>query len=55
MFWFNLGCYHCQLGETEKGWDCVKNAVEIDPEYKKLAVSDPDLEPFWDTMKMEWP
>ena len=54
-FWFNLGCYHCQLGRIDEALDCVRLAVEIESAFKKLAVEDEDLEPLCDKIKVEWP
>lgn len=42
---FNLGCYAAQLGEHENAVTYVKQAVELDDTYLKLAAKDPDLEP----------
>lgn len=46
---YNLACYACQLGNLEEAWDWLEVAIEIsDPEeVKKIALSDPDLEPLW--------
>ena len=55
MFWFNMGCYHSLLGSQEEALSCVGMAVKLDANYKKLALSDPDLEPLWDSLAVEWP
>ena len=55
MFWFNLGCYHSLLGDMDEALKCVGTAVDFDVSYKKLALSDPDLEPLWDSMAVERP
>lgn len=49
-YWFNRGCYHCQLGELEDAKTCVKRAVELDKRFQQMALDDEDLEPLWD----EW-
>lgn len=54
-FWFNLGCYHCQLGRMDEAIECVRLAVEIDLEFKRMAVEDGDLEPMWEEIKVQWP
>jgi hypothetical protein len=55
MYWFNLGCYHCQLGRNKEALDCVGQAVEVDKVFQRLAVEDKDLEPLWDSMAVRWP
>jgi hypothetical protein len=37
---YNLGHYHCQLGELEQ-------AIKLDGEFKILTLDDSDLEPQW--------
>lgn len=54
MFWFNLACYHCQLGDLEKARECLGQAVGHDGSYRKMALTDPDLEPLWDSLKAMW-
>lgn len=44
-YWFNLGCYHCQLGRKKEAKDCVARAIAMDRNYRKLAVEDDDLIP----------
>jgi tetratricopeptide (TPR) repeat protein len=44
-YWFNLGCYHCQLGRQKASKECVKRAIEMDRNYRKLADEDDDLIP----------
>jgi tetratricopeptide (TPR) repeat protein len=29
-YWFNVGCYHCQIGELTEAKRCVKKAVSLD-------------------------
>jgi len=42
---FNLGCYACQRGDLEAGRARVDRAIALDPKFKALAATDPDLEP----------
>lgn len=47
MTQFNLGCYACQLGDTDQSKERVRKAIELDAKFKMLALDDPDLEPLW--------
>ncbi len=49
---FNLGCYACQLGDIEQAKERVRNAVELDAQFKLLALDDADLEPLWESFKV---
>lgn len=49
-YWFNRGCYHCQLGEMEDAKQCVRQAVELDKGFQQMALDDPDLEPLWEAL-----
>lgn len=51
MINFNLGCYAAQLGNDKQAMLFVRNAVKIDPSYRKIAESDPDLDPIRDQVK----
>lgn len=44
-FWFNLGCYHCQLGRLDEAQNCVEQAIGLDNKYRRLAEKDEDLDP----------
>jgi tetratricopeptide (TPR) repeat protein len=44
---FNLGCYSCLLGDIEEAKRRVERATELDPQFKLLALDDPDLEAMW--------
>jgi len=48
-YWFNLGCYHCQLGWLEDARDCVERAIGLDEKYRRLAEEDEDLVPLRDS------
>jgi tetratricopeptide (TPR) repeat protein len=45
---YNLGCYHCQLGDLESAKERVGDAIKLDPQWKIHALNDPDLEPLWE-------
>lgn len=55
FWWFNMACYHSQLGRIEQARDCLKHAVEADERLRDLVFEDEDLEPLWDSLAMEWP
>lgn len=42
---YNLACYACQMGELAESRIWLKRAIEVSDEYRKMAESDPDLEP----------
>jgi Tfp pilus assembly protein PilF len=44
---FNLGCYHCQLGEFAKAKERVRKAIKLDAKFRLLGLDDVDLEPLW--------
>jgi len=48
MYYFNLGCYECQLGNLDeaKGW--LQRAFSLDAKYRKISLTDADLEPLRD-------
>jgi predicted Zn-dependent protease len=45
MIQFNLGCYACQRGDLGEARLRVDRAVELDPAFRALIKTDPDLEP----------
>jgi tetratricopeptide (TPR) repeat protein len=47
---YNRACYYCQLGEMEKAKRYLKEAFEIDLNWRKAALADEDLRPFWDSL-----
>ena len=42
---FNLGCYACQRGDLIGARLRVGRAIELDPKFREIAASDPDLAP----------
>ena len=47
---YNLACYYCQLGEIENAKRYLRQAFEIDPNWRKAALEDEDLKPLWDSL-----
>lgn len=45
MLHYNLACYRCQLGDVAGARERLKRACGMDPEFRKMALEDPDLEP----------
>lgn len=51
---YNLACYSCQLGRMGEAKSWMITALLISDrreEIKRMALSDPDLEPLWDEIK----
>lgn len=44
---YNLGCYHCLLGEMDKARERVRRACRMNADFKKAALDDPDLKAIW--------
>lgn len=42
---YNLACYDCQLGKLDSALQFLARAMEIAPECRAMAFSDPDLAP----------
>ena len=42
---FNLGCYACQRGDLLEARRRVDRAIVMDPAFRSLAATDPDLAP----------
>lgn len=55
LFHFNLACYECQLGNLDGAKERLKRAFVLNRSYRALALDDEDLEPLWETMRVEWP
>lgn len=45
---FNLGCYGAQLGLLDEAEAYVREAIKLDPSFRKLAQQDDDLKPLRD-------
>jgi len=48
---YNLACHYCQVGEMETAKRYLKNAFEIDLNWRKAALEDDDLKPLWDSLQ----
>lgn len=50
---YNLACYECQLGNLEQARRWLGRAEEMKGKsnFKKMALTDPDLQPLWDYIK----
>ena len=44
---YNLGRYHCLLGDMDEARERVRKACRIDADFKKAALDDPDLAAIW--------
>jgi hypothetical protein len=44
---YNLGCYHCLLGEMDAARERVRRACRVNADFKKAALDDPDLKAIW--------
>lgn len=44
VYHYNIACYRTVLGELDEARASLAKAIEIDPEFRHSAKSDPDLE-----------
>lgn len=42
IIWFNLGCYHCLLGDLDAARACLERACRLDRDLHDDAKTDPD-------------
>jgi predicted Zn-dependent protease len=47
IFYYNLACYECQLGQIQAAWLLLERAVQLDASFQHLAKTDRDLAPLW--------
>ena len=47
---YNLACYYCQSGDLESAKKYLKQAFEIDPNWRLQALEDEDLQPLRDSL-----
>jgi tetratricopeptide (TPR) repeat protein len=52
---FNLACYSSLQGNFDLVADLLEKASELDPDFEKLALEDPDLEPYWRSLGLQTP
>ena len=50
---YNLACYACQLGDLDqaRGWLAKAMRIRGKEDIKKVALSDPDLQPMWEAIR----
>jgi tetratricopeptide (TPR) repeat protein len=50
---YNLACYACQLGNCAEARQWLDKAIKIGgaEDIKRMALSDPDLQPMWEEIK----
>ena len=44
---FQIGCYHCRLGEIDPAEKYVRAAIALDPRWNRIALSDEDVRELW--------
>jgi predicted Zn-dependent protease len=44
---YNLACYACQQKRVDEAKERLAKAIELDPQYRVLALEDEDLEGVW--------
>src|SRR5262245_4554531 len=47
---YNLACYCCQLEDIENAKNYLKEAFELDLNWRRAALEDEDLKPLWDSL-----
>jgi hypothetical protein len=47
---YNLACYFCQTGDINTAKDYLKEAFEIDLNWRMAALEDEDLKPLWESL-----
>lgn len=45
VFFYNLACYECQLGNLDGARTLLEKSFEMDKKYREFARTDPDLAP----------
>jgi tetratricopeptide (TPR) repeat protein len=45
LYYYNLGCYHTQLGDLDKALGLLQRSFELDDGLRRAARRDPDLQP----------
>jgi predicted Zn-dependent protease len=48
IFYYNLACYECQMGQVQAAWLLLERAVQLDTTFQQIAKTDRDLAPLWD-------
>ena len=47
---YNLACYFCQTGEIKTAKNYLKEAFELDLNWRFAALGDEDLKPLWESL-----
>lgn len=47
---YNLACYFCQTGEIQNAKNYLKEAIEIDLNWRLAALEDEDLKLLWESL-----
>jgi tetratricopeptide (TPR) repeat protein len=50
---FQIGCYHCRLGETEPAEKYVRAAIALDQRWSRIALADDDVRELWPRLASE--
>jgi hypothetical protein len=45
VFFYNLACYECALGEIQPAREHLERSFALDEKYREFAEADPDLAP----------
>lgn len=51
VFYYNLACYECRLGELDYAGELLEQAMSMDPKFKTMWPNDPDLAPLRDKLR----
>lgn len=49
---YNLGCYLCLLGDHRKALARLKQAFQLEPDFKAESLQDKDLTPLWPEIRV---
>lgn len=47
---FQIGCYHCRLGQISPAEAYVRAAIALDPRWGRIALGDEDVRELWDRL-----
>jgi tetratricopeptide (TPR) repeat protein len=47
LFYYNLACYECQLGNLDEAKKRLKQVFELEPGYRMKALEGEDLQVIW--------
>lgn len=52
IFYYNLACYHCLLGDLNPARASLRTACGADEDFKAMAAEDTDLRPLWAELRV---